>query len=179
MMAPWTSLLSRWRRWWLSLAIAAIVVWYGESARVWALIYVGLFGFTVIAEQFVGPRIAAARHGKRVARLRETYYGSFTATPTTLTHTLAGQSRSIDWSEIESVAYSNDPISQSPEWSFRVRRATGKLLSIPDFCEDRPRLLEYFAQNLPGFAPTVCAHAVREIKEDSDAVAVCWRRAGA
>jgi hypothetical protein len=171
-----TALLNRRPQWWLCLAIVTIGVCYGRPARLWALVYGGLFGLAIIAERFIAPRAAAARHGKMVARLRETYYGSFTATSSTLTHTLAGRSRSIDWNEIESVAYSNDPFTQSPEWWFRARRATGGLHSIPDFCEDRPRLLQYFAQYLPGFAPTVFDHAAREIKEDPEAVAVCWRR---
>jgi len=128
-MSQSTTLLSRWRRWWLSVAIATIFAWYGGPARLWALAYVGLFGLAIVVEQFTAPRIAAATHRKRVAWLRETYYGSFTATSSTLTHTLAGQSRSIDWNEIESVVYSNDPITQSPEWSFRARRPTGRLLA--------------------------------------------------
>jgi hypothetical protein len=179
MMSRSTALLVRRPRWWLSLAIVTFGVWYDGPARLWALLYGGLFGLAILAERFIAPRAAAARHGKMVARLRETCYGSFTATSSTLTHTFAGRSRSIDWNEIESVAYSNDPFTQGPEWWFRAHRATGRLDSIPDFCEDRPRLLECFAQYLPGFDPTVFDHAAGEVKEDPEAVVVCWRRPGA
>lgn len=155
----------------LSVLVIVTLAWIDPQARPWI---VGIGVFTGLA--MIVAKTLRRRAAWRASRT-EHRYGSFEATLSTLTFTREGKSRSIRWDEVESVAYSEDPITREPEWWLRSHGPADRLKSIPDIPADRSRLLGCFAVHLPGFDPDVFEREVLSaLREDPEAVVECWNR---
>jgi hypothetical protein len=164
----------RWARITLSAMAIVALACVDPQARPWIAGFGVFAGLATIVATAVRRRLATRVAGES---RRKHPYGSFEATPSTITFTRYGKSQSIRWDEVESVAYGSDPMTQEPEWWLRGRGRADRLKSIPDPHADRSRLLSYFSLYLPGFDPDVFERSVLgAMQENPDAVVECWKR---
>jgi len=163
-----------WRRvrWALSVVAVAGWAWLDPRARP------GIVGFGVLVGLMMILARAVGRSRRAANEARHRYlHGSLEATPSAVTFTRGGECQSIGWDEVESVAYSEDPMTQEREWWLRGGGRPDRLRSIPDADADRSRLLGYFALYLPGFDPSVFERQVLgALRENPEAVVECWKR---
>ena len=144
----------------------------------------GSFACAIYGEQgdedrsVLAPGAMGVECGGSANEARHRYlHGSLEATPSAVTFTRGGKSQSIGWDEVESVAYSEDPMTQEREWWLRGGGRPDRLRSIRDADADRSRLLGYFALYLPGFDPSVFERQVLgALRENPEAVVECWKR---
>jgi hypothetical protein len=159
---------------WPTAAVAAVFLVLNPHRWPWivlvVIVVVAANALVLWATQSTAKRLQLVARREHLA-----FIGSLSATSSTLTYTRHGKTVSIEWAEIKSIAYAEDPPLEQRQWLLRRWTAAVWPAEIPDCPENTQQLLACLDTYLPGFDSSACQQKVAKLFT-KDKVVECWSR---
>lgn len=165
-------------QWWVLIAAVGLVLYGLAFPSSWQFLISGVVVYVLLV--IVGSCLRARDERQKQSENCKAYLaeiGSLHISDTELLYTRKGESHSVRWDHVSSIAYFESPYGAfgEDEW---VIRAAKPYLSVPDYPELSQPFLHACAQRLPGFDIDCLSRArLAHSPADREPTTIeCWRR---